>query len=144
MAFGSRRFTDNSTGDTTILASGIEFTGNFSGSGNVFVSSKISCDCNITGTITVAEEGEWEGNVHTTDIVIAGTINGNVTCDGNAELAPSARVTGNITAKRVAIAEGAVIDGHVQTASNDDVIRFTERRAAQVKVTPASVTDTEE
>ncbi|NND65339.1 MAG: hypothetical protein HKM24_05175 [Gammaproteobacteria bacterium] len=54
MAFGTRRFTDNAAGDTTILAAGIEFTGSFTGSGNVFVSSKINSVCKIYGNISVA------------------------------------------------------------------------------------------
>lgn len=135
MARKTRRFTDQHPGDTTIIAAGIRFKGDFSGEGHIYVAGSVECNCELTGAVTVAKAGNWVGRLVAENVVIAGTVRGDIECTGNVELTPNAVIHGDITAKTIAIAEGATIDGHMNTSTETDIIHFKEKREATA-VTP--------
>ncbi|HSD25742.1 MAG TPA: polymer-forming cytoskeletal protein, partial [Vicinamibacteria bacterium] len=71
-------------------------------------------DCRVTALCTVAEGGRLLGNVEATGLVVAGEIEaGKLTVD-RIEIRPSARVRAAITARVLAIADGAFYEGDVQ------------------------------
>jgi cytoskeletal protein CcmA (bactofilin family) len=72
--------------------------------------------------------GRWKGRIEATDIVIAGEVEGDVLAHGKLEVAAAARISGNLTGRSVAIAEGAVIEGGVNVQGDMPLITFTEKR----------------
>jgi cytoskeletal protein CcmA (bactofilin family) len=77
------------------------------------------------GAVIVGETGVVRGSVRGTDIVVAGTVEGNVTCSGHLEILAKGKVEGDIDARSVRIETGGVFCGTSRmgdqaTAANGD------------------------
>ena len=126
----SRRTADKIKGATTIIGEGMKFSGTFSGRGNLIVSGQMVCDCDLDGSVTLDKTGRWEGTLRAGNVIIAGKVVGDVRSDGNIEVAKSAHVKGSVIGASIAVAQGAVIEGEMQTR-DDSVKQFTEKRASK-------------
>ncbi len=123
-----RRTLDKVGGIATIIGTDSAFTGSLRGKDNVVVLGTVEGECDLDATLLIEEPGRFEGNIIAENVIIAGQVNGNVTARNKLEIAPSARITGDVSGEVIAIAEGASIDGQMRTASNQPVTRFTEKR----------------
>ena len=59
----------------------------------------------------IGEHGSVEARIDADEVVVAGTIEGDVTASRRVELLPTARVRGRLTAPRIALAEGCEFNG---------------------------------
>ena len=124
-----RRLRDRATGPTTLIASGCTVTGEFAGSNDLLVSGTVVGNSRLDGVVTITAEGRWQGSLDARDLVISGTVEGDVSADGHIELASSARIRGTVTGDRIAVAEGAVIEGDMRiTGQGGGATPFSERR----------------
>lgn len=123
-----RRLLDSMGEPATIIGRDTEFVGVLSGPGHVLVRGAVRGDSALTGSVTVAEGGRWIGALKAADIVVAGAIDGDVSATDRIEIRPTARIRGSVTASRIAIGQGAVVDGDLRTAAASDVHRFEEKR----------------
>jgi cytoskeletal protein CcmA (bactofilin family) len=113
-------------GGSTVIARGNRIEGTITGSSDIQVDGELQGEINGSGVVRVAGQGRVEGTVSGRVVVVAGAVLGDITAAETAELESSAKVTGNITAPRIRIADGASFDGQV----------FMKQAAA--KVTPAA------
>ena len=58
------------------------------------------------------------GDVFAREVVVGGTLTGNVQATERVELQPTAVVTGDISTQLVLIQEGGVVNGHVEMRSD--------------------------
>jgi cytoskeletal protein CcmA (bactofilin family) len=123
-----RRTLDRVGGISTVIGAGATFIGQFKGAENYVIYGMIEGDCNLEGTVVVEEGGRWRGNVKAQYVIIAGEVQGDVVAVSKIELAPTARITGSIAGPVVAIAEGAVVEGAITMTSNQQPVRFIEKR----------------
>jgi cytoskeletal protein CcmA (bactofilin family) len=65
-----------------------------------------------------------------TDIIVAGTVEGDVVAKHRVEISGNARVTGSISGNSIAVAEGAIIEGEIKVASGQEPTTFQEKRQA--------------
>ena len=108
-----RRVTDSDGGPVTFIAAGASLVGNLSGDGTYIFCGQIEGDCNINGSLTIAESCHWKGKIQATDIILAGSVEGDVVATRHVEIAATARISGSLHARSVAVAEGAVIEGDI-------------------------------
>jgi cytoskeletal protein CcmA (bactofilin family) len=101
------------TGDTTVIARSCEIEGVLSGSGDVNIQGRFKGKVEGSGKLLIAESGRADARLHARNIVVAGTVKGDVSADEKIELQPSAQLRGNITAPRILIQEGATFEGQV-------------------------------
>ncbi len=73
------------------------------------------------GTLIVDLAAIVDAHVDVAIAVIAGTVNGDVVGHQRVELAPTAKINGNIWTKSLAIQGGAIFEGVCQMLENDDV-----------------------
>jgi cytoskeletal protein CcmA (bactofilin family) len=66
------------------------------------------------GLLVLSEKGRIDGSVKVYDAVINGTIAGDVEVEHFLELQPGARVTGNISYRKLRMECGASVDGRLQ------------------------------
>ena len=104
-------FTSGDTRFETVLSEGTEFKGNVSVQGPVRVYGKVEGHIRCEDELVIGREGEVHGNLTGREVSIGGTVVGRVEAKEKAVLLGTARLTGDIRAPRVAIAEGAVFDG---------------------------------
>ena len=92
---------------------------------DVVIAGRVEGTISVEGHLVVVEPGEHvAADVVAKGVVIAGTVAGSVVAEERIELRSTARVEGELSAPRIAIAEGATLSGRVETAS---------RSAAQLK-----------
>ena len=67
---------------------------------------------NRHGALVIGESGVVRGGVRGTDIVIAGAVQGDVTCSGHLEILAKGKIEGDIAAKSMRIETGGVFCGN--------------------------------
>ena len=123
-----RRILDRVEGFATSVGPEAIFRGSIGGAGHCIVYGCVEGDCDIDGTLVVAEGGRWVGEVVANNVLIAGQVEGSLTAREKMEIISTARIRGKLTSRVIAIAEGAVHDGELQMG---DVTRFADRRDAK-------------
>ena len=114
----NRRLTDTTT-RVTVIGPGTTVRGDLTGGDPVEVRGTLEGDCRIGGLCVVAEGARVLGNVEASGLVVSGTIEAGTLVADRVELRPSARVSGTITARVVAIADGAFYQGDVKMQGTD-------------------------
>ena len=108
-----RNIPDSAKGAATYVAPGTKIVGNLSGEGTFIFCGEIEGECDINGPVTIAEGSHWKGSISATDIVLAGSVEGDVTAKKRVEVAGTARISGSLRGSSITVAEGAVIEGDV-------------------------------
>lgn len=65
-------------------------------------------------TLTVLDGGEVHANVVANSVIVLGTIVGNVEASERLELREASTVLGDVTAPRIAMADGAIVNGTIE------------------------------
>ena len=111
--FGRRKQTstriDTLLGKTATLNGDLEFSGGLHLDGRV--NGNVRSTAEDGGALSVSESGFIEGNVEVTNIVMNGTVNGDMHARDRLVLGGSARVNGNVHYGVIEMAPGAVITG---------------------------------
>jgi cytoskeletal protein CcmA (bactofilin family) len=93
------------------LDNGSEIEGKYTCTGTVMLDAKLRGELTAKGTLFIGENGVVEATIRAAEVVVRGTVVGNMTVAERVELKASARVTGDVEAPVVVIEEGAVLDG---------------------------------
>ena len=123
-----RRLRDRTSGPATLISEGCKITGALEGNGDFLINGEIVGDCNLAGSVTIAQNGVWKGTVCASTIIVAGTIEGDIESNGRVEITATARITGTVTAQAIAVAEGAIVQGMMKTTGQSAPIGFVEKR----------------
>lgn len=123
-----RRIQDATSGPTTFIAASTKIVGTITGNGPYVICGTVEGDCDIDGPLTLAVGGSWHGILRATDIVVAGTVQGDVIAGQRVEIAGTARVTGSLSGHSIAVAEGAIIEGEIKVTNGTPPVKFEEKR----------------
>ena len=82
------------------------------------------------GTLTIAEGALVDAQVRADNVVVAGTLTGEVTCRHRLEVLPTGRVAGTIITGSIVIQEGGFIEGSLQMRRGDQLPRSDGREGA--------------
>jgi len=106
---------------STVIGKSVIIRGEISGKEDLYL------DCDTEGTITLPEnrltlgpDARVVANVTVRDLVVFGTLTGNVQASGRVDLRQSASVTGDIVAGRLSIEESAMLKGRVELLRNGE------------------------
>ncbi len=75
------------------------------------VNGNVTADPESASALSVSEKGKIEGNVTVPNVVLRGTVRGDLTASERVELGPTARVIGNVYYNLIEMAVGAEING---------------------------------
>jgi len=109
---------DTLVGENTMVEGNIVFDGGLHVDGHIKgnVKTRQSGD----SMLSLSEVGCIEGEVHVDNVVLNGTINGDVHALQKIELGPRARVTGNVYYKLIEMAMGAEVNGNLVHSPETD------------------------
>ena len=99
---------DSLVGENTKLIGDVHFSGGLHIDGSIIGNVIAEGDESL---VTTSEKGRIEGNVHVHNIVLSGEVIGDVYALKHIELAPNARVTGNVYYNLIEMAGGAEVNG---------------------------------
>jgi cytoskeletal protein CcmA (bactofilin family) len=128
-----RRLLDAISGSPTFVAEGCQVTGDVQTRGPLVVAGAIRGDGDVAGMLSMAAKSRWEGDVRAKQAVIAGEVIGHLRIDDKLEIGASAVIRGKVTARSIAIAKGAVIEGEVAVTGGQAPVRFEEQRTRSPK-----------
>jgi len=95
----------------TLIGEGCIFEGNLNLSTSTRIDGKVKGNIKSEGMLVIGESGSVEGDIHCTEILIHGTVNGNIDAK-RIELKKGASLTGDVRAETFVIEEGALYNGH--------------------------------
>ncbi len=102
----------NDMGDiNTIIGKGTSFEGNISVENSVRVDGRFKGNIKSTESIVVGKEGEIEGEITVKNAVVGGKITGKLLATGKVTLENTSSFQGELTATRLVIDEGAMLNG---------------------------------
>ena len=125
-----RRMLDQLGDSPTFVAPGSRISGDLETLGPLVVCGAVRGDGRIGGALSMAANSEWHGEVHARAAVIAGQVTGRLVVDEKLEVGATAVIQAEVTARTIAIARGAVIEGAITVTSGQSVVRFDEKRSA--------------
>ncbi len=97
------------------------------------IGGEVEGDCDIEGLVTLADTGIWRGTIKADSAIIAGTIEGDIDATGRIEINNTARISGTVSGDSIAVAEGAVVEGVMQTTGRNQPTEFVEKRHEKEK-----------
>lgn len=109
----SRRLTDTAE-RATVIGVGTTVHGDVTGPDPVEIRGTLEGDCRIGGLCVVAEGGRVLGNVEASGLVVGGAVEAGTLTADRIEIRSSAKVSGTIVARLVAIEDGAFYEGEVR------------------------------
>jgi cytoskeletal protein CcmA (bactofilin family) len=102
--------------DTTVIGRGTRVRGRVSGAVDLEIQGHVDGEVAIDGDVTVDAQGLVGASVTGRRLVVRGAVKGDLTGEEAVLLEDGARVVGDVRAPRVAIAQGALVRGYVQTS----------------------------
>jgi cytoskeletal protein CcmA (bactofilin family) len=94
--------------------------GELSGSEDLYVDGQVEGSIALKGnSLTVGPNGQVKASVEAKGVVVQGKLDGNIQASDRVDLRKSAIVTGDISAQRISIEEGAYLKGKVEIHRSD-------------------------
>jgi len=122
---------DRSPGKATLINEGCRISGEVTGSGDFIINGEVAGDCDVSGTVSLARNGLWQGSIRADNVIVAGKIEGDIMANGKVEITNTARISGTVTGRAIAVAEGAIVEGVMKTTDQSEPLEFTEKRSGE-------------
>src|SRR3954454_575870 len=97
----------------SLLDSQLALTGDLDTSGSLRIDGKLEGSIRRADTVVLGVGASMSGDVNAREVVIGGTIIGNVSASERVELQATAIVTGDIVTQTILVQEGGVVNGRV-------------------------------
>jgi cytoskeletal protein CcmA (bactofilin family) len=97
----------------TVIGPSTRVVGDLSGEDAVEIGGTVDGSVVTEGLCRIQKDAQLRGSVRARDVVVAGSVEGDVTARHKVELTGVARVDGDLDAQTVAMAEGCHFDGRI-------------------------------
>jgi cytoskeletal protein CcmA (bactofilin family) len=97
----------------SLIAKGTKVVGTVSGAGELHVDGAVEGAVRFDGAVFVAAGAEVAGPIEAKIVRVAGKVVGAVEARERVEMFPTGHLAGDVTSPRVAVSEGAVLEGKV-------------------------------
>jgi cytoskeletal protein CcmA (bactofilin family) len=128
MSEPKRRFFDLHSAAPTVIGAGSVIIGDLRGDGEYVISGEVHGDGELGGGLNLAATGVWNGHIRALEAVVAGKITGGLAVKGKLEIGYTAVIRGSVSARTIAIAKGAIVDGDIVVTSGEPLLEFEEKR----------------
>lgn len=96
-----------------VIGKGLVVRGELSGEGNIELGDQFEGKIYLTGSVVVLEEASIQSDISATEIVVAGTVRGNLMATEKVEFSSSGRLFGNVRSKVLIVREGGRVSGRI-------------------------------
>ena len=107
----------------TLIGAHTVLEGNIESEGGVRVDGKLTGDLKIGGDISIGPDAKIIGNIYAHNVVLAGSVDGNIYADGILRLLSKARLRGNVQAYGLVADEGGIFHGKCNIVEERQVAR---------------------
>ena len=117
---------------TTTIGKSVQIRGEVKGSEDLLVDGLVEGTITLTDSrLTIGANARVQANVAARDVVVLGTLNGNINATGRVELRSGCKVTGDLRAARLSIEENSVFSGKVDLIQSSGSAEKTPASAQQ-------------
>jgi cytoskeletal protein CcmA (bactofilin family) len=109
-----------SSSSPCVIGPKIKIVGELSGDEDVLIEGQIEGEIRITRDLRVGAGGVVKAKVSAQSIIVSGEIVGDCEASGRVELQSTGKLTGNIRAPKIVIAEGAMFRGNSDMSGKKD------------------------
>lgn len=107
----------------SLIAEGVYITGDVKAEGSIRLDGFIEGRIDVKGDLLIGEKGEIKGEIQTENLMLAGRIDGSVTCGKRCLITESGVMIGDVSCTILSIDEGGTLHGaskmNRQTQSTD-------------------------
>jgi cytoskeletal protein CcmA (bactofilin family) len=149
----SQRFPSNPTSYTPSAAStpveqatigrSVVIKGEVSGAEPLYIDGHIEGSITLADhRVTIGRNGSVTANISAKEVVIMGTVKGNIQCTDRLDIRGEGSLTGDVVTQRISVEDGAVLKGSVQVRNADqktDQKTDQKNTKPQVQTTSAAV-----
>lgn len=96
----------------TLIGKNTYFEGNIKSDGTIRIDGKIKGEIESKGDVVVGESGSIIGNIECMNVIISGSVEGNVIAREQLRLTPTAKLVGDIKMNSLITDEGASFTGN--------------------------------
>lgn len=104
----------------SIIAPKAVFKGEITGDENLVVEGTVEGQIRVNREVRVAQGGTVRATVQAQSLIVGGEVVGNCTATARIDIQATGRLTGDIRAPRIAIAEGAIFRGRTEMAARGE------------------------
>lgn len=107
-------------GEQASIGKGLVIKGEITGTESLFIDGKVEGTVNLAGNrVTVGRNGQVAANITAREIVVLGKVRGDVTASDRVDIRAEGALTGNVTAARISIEDGAFFKGGIDIKKSD-------------------------
>jgi cytoskeletal protein CcmA (bactofilin family) len=97
------------------IGKSVSIKGDLSGSEDLYVDGQVDGTIQLSGnSLTIGPNGRVHASVSAKNVIVGGTIDGNIQASERTEFRKTAVVNGDVQSKRIAIEEGAFFNGKLE------------------------------
>ncbi len=103
------------SGDFAHIGRSIRIKGELSGSEDIYLDGQVEGSIHLNGnSLTIGPNGRVQANISAKNVIVGGTLDGNIQAGERTELRKTAVVNGDVQTQRIAIEEGAYFKGKLE------------------------------
>jgi len=107
-------------GETAYIGKSLLIKGEVSGSEPIHIEGRIEGSISLPGGhVSVGREGVVTSSVHAGEVIIRGTLQGNVTASDRVEIHRGGNLIGKVVTQRISIQDGAAMQGTIEMVRPD-------------------------
>ena len=107
----------------SIIGMGMTLTGDCETDGALRVEGTITGNIRAGKAVVIGKNGLVDGNIYTQDAIIAGRVLGCVHAESRLEVQSTSQISGEITARRMQLEEGATLHGQLMVGEEAELKR---------------------
>jgi len=102
------------------IGSSLHIKGEISGSEALYIDGRVEGKVTMPGSrITIGRNGKVDASISARDVVVMGTVKGNIECSDRVDIRGEGSVTGDVSTMRISVEDGAVLKGGIEVRSGD-------------------------
>jgi cytoskeletal protein CcmA (bactofilin family) len=102
------------SGEQATIGKSLVIKGEVTGSESLYIDGKVEGSISLPGNrVTVGRNGQVAANISAREIVVLGKVRGNVTASDRVDIRSEGSLTGDVTAQRISIEDGAFFKGGI-------------------------------
>ena len=130
-------------GDQATIGKGLVIKGEITGTESLFIDGKVEGSINLPGNrVTVGQHGQVAASmavcITAREIVVMGKIHGNVSATDRVEIRAEGALTGDVSAARISIEDGAFFKGGIDIRKSEPGTAAPEPRSTEMRMPPES------
>jgi cytoskeletal protein CcmA (bactofilin family) len=107
-------------GDQAIISKGLFVKGEVTGTESLYIDGKVEGSINLSGNrVTVGRNGQVTANITAREVVVLGKVRGDVTATDRVDIRAEGALSGNVSAARISIEDGAFFKGGIDIRKPD-------------------------